>query len=46
MGVVSFTVKEIAVNKGTIPGFFETGLPDVVEPTEYETDPEGGLEGQ
>jgi len=46
MGMVSFTVKEIVVNKGTIPGFFETGLPEIVEPTEYETDPEGGLEGQ
>jgi predicted Zn-dependent peptidase len=27
MGVLSLTVTDVAVNKGTLPGFFETGLP-------------------
>lgn len=27
MGVLSLSVSDVAVNKGTLPGFFETGLP-------------------
>jgi hypothetical protein len=27
MGTITLAVKEVVVNKGTLPGFFETGLP-------------------
>ena len=48
LGRVQFTVTELEVNKGVLPGFFTTGLPPIVEPTEFETDPDSlkGIEGQ
>ncbi|MBK9515470.1 MAG: insulinase family protein [Flavobacteriales bacterium] len=48
LGRVQFTVTELDVNKGVLPALFTTGLPPIVEPTEFETDPDGynGIEGQ
>jgi len=48
LGRVQFTVTELEVNKGVLPALFATGLPPIVEPTEFETDPDGynGIEGQ